>query len=152
MIKVWSGVTTTGEPGMSDELRQILRRNTTQLADHLAAELTRGSSRYEKLPPELLSQRCELLVDALVSSAWQGTDQLAQRVTTIARKRFQEGFELEELQHALRILEVDAWRVITRESTEDSVVTNLGTLNIAMGYARDELARIAQLYAFAPAS
>lgn len=93
-----------------------------------------------------------MLVEALVASAWQGADQLAQRVTMIAQQRFKEGFLLEDLQQALRILEVDAWRIIANESGQDSVVTNLGTLTIAMGYARDELARIAQLYAFAPAS
>ena len=138
---------------MSDELRQILRRHATSLSAHLATELTRDpSSRFGKLESELLSDRCGMLVEALVASAWQGTDQLAQRVTTIAAQRFTEGFLLEDLQNALRILEVDAWRVIAHESDPDTVVTNLGTLNIAMGYARDELARIAQLHAFAPAS
>jgi hypothetical protein len=137
---------------MSDELRQILRRHSPSLAAHLAAELTKSDSRYQQIDTELLSERCAKLVEALVSSAWQGSDQLAQRVTSIARQRFMEGILLEDLQHALRILEVDAWRVIAHESSPDSKVTNLGTLSIAMGYARDELARIAQLYAFAPAS
>jgi hypothetical protein len=138
---------------MSNELRQILRRHSTSIAAHLAAELTRGpGSQFQKVDSELLSERCAMLVEALVSSAWQGSDQLAQRVTTIARKRFAEGFDLEDLQQALRILEVDAWRVIAHESSPESVVTNLGTLNIAMGYARDELARLAQLHAFAGAS
>jgi hypothetical protein len=138
---------------MPDELRYILRRHGTSLAHDLAAELTRGSaSRFQKIDPQLLSERCGMLVEALISSAWQGSDQLAQRVTMIAQQGLKEGSLLEELQRALRILEVDAWRVIARESAPDSVVTNLSTLNIAMGYARDELARIAQLYAFAPAS
>jgi hypothetical protein len=138
---------------MSDELRQILRRHAPSLAAHLAAELaSEAGSRFQKIDSETLSERCAMLVEALISSTWQGSDQLAQRVTTIARQRFEEGFVLEELQHALRILEVDAWRIIAHESAKDAVVTNLGTLNIAMGYARDELARIAQLHAFAPAS
>ncbi|MCG6926115.1 MAG: hypothetical protein LJF30_12470 [Acidobacteria bacterium] len=138
---------------MSDELRQILRRHSTSIAAHLAAELVKGSeSRFQKIDSEVLSERCAMLVEALVASAWQGADQLAQRVTMIAQQRFKEGFLLEDLQQALRILEVDAWRIIANESGQDSVVTNLGTLTIAMGYARDELARIAQLYAFAPAS
>ena len=138
---------------MSDELRQILRRHSSSLAAHLAAELAgRPESRYHTMDSDLLAERCAMLGEALVSSAWQGSDQLAQRVTTIARQRFTEGILLEDIQHALRILEVDAWRIIAHESSPDSKVTNLGTLNIAMGYARDELARIAQLYAFAPAS
>lgn len=138
---------------MSDELRQILRRHSTSIAAHLAAELaSRSESRYHTMDSELLAERSAMLVEALVNSAWQGSDQLAQRVTTIAGQRFSEGILLEDIQHALRILEVDAWRVIAHESNPDSKITNLGTLNIAMGYARDELARIAQLYAFAPAS
>ena len=115
-------------------------------------ELTRESARYEQVDRDVLSERCGLIVEALIASAWQGSDQLAQRVTMIAQRRLTDGFLLEDLQRALRILEVEAWRVIAQDSGPDSVVANLGTLNIAMGYARDELARIAQLYAFAPAS
>jgi hypothetical protein len=138
---------------MPDDLRQILRRNKTSLAAHLAAALSRGSaSRFQKIDPQLLSERCGMLVEALISSAWQGSDQLAQRMAMIARRRLAEGLLLEDLQRALRILEVDAWRVIVGQSRPESVVSNLSLLNVAMGYARDELAHIAQLHAFAAAS
>jgi hypothetical protein len=78
--------------------------------------------------------------------------QLGEYVSTIAEGRLSEGFELEELQRALRILEVKAWRLVANESGVDSLRANLTALNTTIGYARDELARVSQAHAYADCS
>ena len=138
---------------MNDELRRIFRQHSQSLLDELTAQLADGSSyRYWKTDPQVLSQRCRLLAEALIRSTHQGTDELGEFVATVANIRFAEGFELEDLQRALRILEVAAWRIVVRHSSPESLVENLAALNTAMGHARDELARACQRHAYAARS
>jgi hypothetical protein len=138
---------------MEDELRRILRRHSRSLTKELAAQLTsRSTSRYREIDAAVLSVRCRMLTEALIRSTHQGSEQLGEFVSTVAEGRLTEGFELEELQRALRILEVIAWRVVAKESAADSVRANLTALNTAMGYARDELARVSQAHAYADCS
>jgi hypothetical protein len=138
---------------MESELRRILRGHSQALSDELTARLSRGPGlHYAKTDRRVLSERCRLLVEALVSSTFQGAEQLGEFVAGVASRRFAEGFELAELQRALRILEVLVWQVVVRESTPRSLATNLAALNTTMGYARDELARVCQIHTFATAS
>jgi len=140
---------------MESELRRILRRHSRSLTDAVAGRLTtRSSLHYRKLDPDTLSLRCQMLVEALIESTYEGAEHLGEFVATVANQRLAEGFELEmeELQHALRVLEVESWRIVVSESKPDSATANLAALNTAMGYARDELARVCQLHAFATAS
>jgi len=138
---------------MESELRRILRRHSRSLTDAVAGRLTtRSSLHYRKLDPDTLSLRCQILVEALIESTYEGAEHLGEFVATVANQRLAEGFELEELQHALRVLEVESWRIVVSESKPDSATANLAALNTAMGYARDELARVCQLHAFATAS
>ena len=134
---------------MEDQLRHILRQHSRSLADHLMAELASRYSHYRELDRSILSVRCRSLVEALVRSAWEGSEQLGEYVSTVADGRLEEGFELEELQHALRILEVNAWRIVADECTPDSLTANLTALNVVMGFARDELARVSEAHAYA---
>jgi hypothetical protein len=138
---------------MEGELRRILRGHSRVLSEELTARLSRGPGlHYGKTDRRVLAERCRLLVEALIRSAYQGAEQLAEFVAGVADRRFAEGFELEELQRALRILEVVAWQIVVRESTPRSLATNLAALNTAMGYARDELARVCQMHTYATAS
>jgi hypothetical protein len=135
---------------MEDELRRILRRHARSLSKELAAQLTsRSTSHYREIDPAILPVRCRMLAEALIRSTYLGSEQLGEFVGTIAEGRLAEGFPLEDLQRALRILEVIAWRVVANESSIDSLRANLTSLNTTMGYARDELARVAQAHAYA---
>ena len=136
-----------------EQLRHILREHARPLVDSLTAELARRShSRYRELDRSILSLRCRKLLEALVECAWKGPEHLGEYVRTVADRRLEEGFELEELQRALRILEVNAWRIIANESTPASLTANLTALNTWMGFARDELARVSQAHAYATAA
>jgi hypothetical protein len=138
---------------MEDELRQILRRHSRSLTKELAAQLKRRpTSRYREVEPTVLSMRCRMLVEALITSTHSGSERLGEYVGSTAERRLAEGFELEELQRALRILETIAWRVVANESAIDSLRANLTTLNAIVGCARDELARVSQAHAYATAS
>jgi len=135
---------------MEDELRRILRKHSRSLSKELAAQLTsRSTSPYREIDPAVLSVRCRMLTEALIRSTHLGPEQLGEFVNTIAEGRLAEGFQLEDLQRALRILEVIAWRVVANESTVDSLRANLTSLNTSIGYARDELARASQAHAYA---
>jgi hypothetical protein len=138
---------------MENQLRRILRRHSRSLTDRLSEQLAhRSNSHYRELDRSILSARSRMLVEALVRSACDGPEQLGEYVNMVADGQLEEGFELEELQRALRILEVDAWRIVANESTLDSVASNLTALNVTMGYARDELARACQAHAYGVAA
>ncbi len=138
---------------MENELSRILRKHSRALTEELAARLTsRSTSRYREVDPQVLSVRCRLLAEALIRSVDQGWEQFGEFVATLAKGRLAEGFELEDLQTALRILESRAWLVVANESTPDSLRGNLTALNTMIGYARDELARVSRGYEGATAS
>jgi hypothetical protein len=140
---------------MESDLRRILRKNARALADELAGQLTsRSISRYREMDARVLSVRCRLLTEALVRSAQEGWEHLGEFVASIAGGRVADGFELEDLQTTLRILEVRVWLIVANESTPDSLRASLTALNTMFGYARDELARAfrARAYATTPST
>ena len=138
---------------MENQLRHILRRHSRSLTDRLSEQLAhRSNPRHRELDRSILSVRSRMLVEALVRSACEGPEQLGEYVDMIADGRLEEGFDLEDLQRALRILEVNAWRIVANESTLDSLASNLTALHTTMGYARDELARVCQAHVYGVAS
>lgn len=138
---------------MENELRRALRQNSKALTDELASQLTsQSTSRYREMDPRVLSVRCRLLAEALSRSIGEGSEHLGEFVASIAGGRLAEGFELEDLQAALRILEVRSWLIVADQSTPDSLRANLTALNTTVGHARDELARVSRARACAAAS
>jgi hypothetical protein len=138
---------------METELRRVLRKHSRSLTKELAAELTsRSTPHYREIDPSVPSARCRTLVEALIRSTYLGPEQLGEYVSTIAEGWLTEGFEPEELQRALRILETKASRVVANESSVDSLRANLTALNTTIGYARDELGRVSQAHAYAECS
>jgi hypothetical protein len=138
---------------MEDELGRVLRQHSQSLTDELVAQLSsRSASRYRELDPRDLAARCRMLTEALICSAREGSEHLGEFVATIAERRFAEGFELEDLQSALRILEVNAWRIVASESPLNSLASSLAWINTTMGYARDLLARASRAHAHEAAS
>jgi hypothetical protein len=107
LLSTPSGVTQRGidaprRTPMENQLRHILRQHSRSLADRLAEQLAHRSSPHSReLDRSILSVRCRMLVEALVRSAWEGSEQLGEYVSTVADGRLEEGFELEELQRAL---------------------------------------------------
>ena len=134
----------------SQQLRRILRSHSSTLADHLADQLGPGT-RYGELSPEVLSERCHLFVDALVRATWSDPESFGEYLGGVARRRLVEGFNLDELQKAVRILEVEAWRVVVADSAPDTLASNLCGLSVAFGHARDELAHASEAHAWATA-
>ena len=131
----------------SQQLRRILRSHSSALAEHLADQLGPGT-RYGELAPEVLAERCHLFVEALVSATGSDPESLGEYLGDVARRRLTEGFGLDELQRAVRILEVEAWRVVVADSAPDALASNLCGLSVAFGQARDELARATEVHAW----
>jgi hypothetical protein len=136
------------------QLRQVLRSHSSALAEHLAEHLTGGlgpDSRYADLAPDVLLERCRLFVDALVRATGSDPESLADYVGGVARRRLAEGFGLHELQRAVRILEVEVWRLVVADSAPEDLASNLCGLSVAFGQARDELARASESHAWTTA-
>ena len=131
----------------SQQLRRILRSHSSSLEEHLANQLG-PSTRYGELTPEVLSERCHLFVDALVHATGSDPESFGGYLGGVARRRLAEGFGLDELQKAVRILEVEAWRVVVAESVPDALASNLCGLSVAFGHARDELAHASEAHAW----
>ena len=103
---------------MENELSRILRKHSRALTEELAARLTsRSTSRYREVDPQVLSVRCRLLCRGPHPIRGSGLqEQFGEFVATLAKGRLAEGFKLEDLQTALRILESRAWLVVANES------------------------------------
>jgi hypothetical protein len=134
----------------SQQLRRILRTHSSDLANHLADQLGPGT-RYGKLAPEVFSERCHLFVEALIRATRSDPESFGEYLGGVARRRLKEGFGLDELQKAVRILEVEAWRVVVADSAPEALASNLCGLSVAFGQARDELARALEAHTWATA-
>ncbi len=134
----------------SQELRRILRSHASALQVHLAEQLGPGT-RYGELMPEVLAERCHLFVEALVRATGTDPESFGEYLGGVARRRLKEGFGLDELQKAVRILEVEAWRVVVADSAPGALASNLCGLSVAFGQARDELAHALEAHAWAAA-
>lgn len=134
----------------SQQLRRILRAHASDLEDHVAEQLGPGT-RYGKLAPEVFSERCHLFVEALIRATGSDPESFGEYLGGVARRRLKEGFGLDELQKAVRILEVEAWRVVVADSAPDTLASNLCGLSVAFGQARDELARALEVHAWTAA-
>jgi hypothetical protein len=134
----------------SQQLRRILRTHSSDLAKHLEDQLGPGT-RYGTLNPGVLAERCQLFVDALVRATGSDPDSFGEYLGGVARRRLVEGFGLNELQKAVRILEVEAWRVAVADSAPEELASNLCGLSVAFGQARDELAHASEAHAWVTA-
>lgn len=128
---------------MEARLVAFLKQEQTDIEDGLVEDLTRGPwEHYRAADVGVVRKRCADLVRALVESANGSPAALVEHVRLICDERVNEGFRLEELQHALSCLEARAWRVAVERSSIGDLVRHLSIVTGGIGGAKDELARL----------
>jgi hypothetical protein len=128
---------------MDTNLVAFMKEEQTAIEDGLVEDLTRGPwQHYRTADTGVLRGRCANLVRALVESANGNPAALVKHVRRICGERINEGFQLEEVQHALSCLEARAWRVAVERSSIGDLVRHLSIVTGGIGGAKDELARV----------
>jgi hypothetical protein len=128
---------------MDTSLVALLKQEQTAIENGLVEDLTRGPWRhYRTADAGVVQERCANLVRALLESASGNPAALLKHVRRICDERINEGFQLEELQHALSCLEARAWRVAVERSSIGDLVQHLSIVTGSIGGAKDELGRV----------
>ena len=90
-----------------------------------------------------LHVRTERLVNELIASLSGDPDRFIDYVRNVTRERVHEGYHLNEIQHALSVLEQEAWQLCaTRIDARKDLLEGLGSITWTIGQAKDQLAQI----------
>jgi hypothetical protein len=90
-----------------------------------------------------LHTRTERFVDELIASLSGDPDRFIDYVRRVTHERVHEGYHLNEIQHALSVLEREAWELCaTRIDARKDLLEGLGSITWTIGQAKDQLAQI----------
>jgi len=120
------------------------------LADHtnaILAQATESMARthlahYEKAGPEHTHQRLKALLVLTVRAVKdRNLSPMVAHADTIARERFNAGFDLWEVQTAFNVLEEALWTALLKDLPPAELPESLGLVSTVLGTGKDTLAR-----------
>jgi hypothetical protein len=98
-------------------------------------------TRYQAAGDEETRRRLARLFALLVSAVRErDLEPVLAYAREIARQRFGEGFDLQEVQSAINILEESVWRRVVREIPPDGLAEALGLVSTVLGVCKDTMA------------
>jgi len=125
------------------DLAVILLDAESQVLDDAQATLQRSHAHhYEAVGAQFTRERLADLFHLVVQSI-RGRDLAAMGsyCDRIAIERFNEGFDVSEVQAAFNALEVTMWRRVVSAGPEVDLVEAIGLLSTVLGFGKDALAR-----------
>lgn len=123
-------------------LLDLLVRHEDAVLDESFEGLSRCRlARYEAAGPEETRRRL-LRLYALLKEAVRERDlePVLAWARETARQRFTEGFDLQEVQSAINVLEEAVWRRVVREIPPDGLAEALGLVSTVLGVCKDTMA------------
>lgn len=124
------------------ELLELLQSYQTDIVSDATESLEKARLRHYQHSSSLEnSQRLSALFDLVAESV--RTKNLIPVVTfsqELARKRFDQGFDLAEVQTAYHVLEETLWRSITKHMLPEDLPAAFGLTSTVLGAAKDALA------------
>jgi len=123
-------------------LLDLLDRNAPAILSESFEGMTRCRlARYEAAGAEETRRRLARLL-ALLRDAVSERDlePVLGYAREIARQRFAEGFDLQEVQSAINILEECVWRRVVKEVPPDGLAEALGLVSTVLGVCKDTMA------------
>jgi hypothetical protein len=129
---------------MESMLSQLLDTEQEKLVSALLSGLmASGASHYREVGDHALRARCERLINELGKAIRCRSGSFSDYIEGVARERIPEGYALEELQTALKILEREVWVRCARTLVDASeLVEGLSLVATTISAAKDRLARI----------
>ncbi len=138
-------VTSDAPPGLAPcrELVDLLSKRSTAILRSAELELKRSHlRRYEATPSNEVRTCLELLFREVLTSVRQcKLDPILDYVRQIARDRYRNGYEIREVQVAIRSLEMAMWACVSKCMNVPTIGQALGAVSTVFGMAKDVLAQ-----------
>lgn len=125
------------------DVAALLAQHETEILDEAYAALERAHSRhYEEAGETVTRQRlldlCRLVVAAIRERDLAEMSIYAEKV---ARERFEDGYDVSEVQAAFNVLEQAMWRRVVDATAPAELAEAVGLLSTVLGFGKDTLAR-----------
>ena len=125
------------------DVAALLTQHETEILDDAYAALERSHSRlYEEAGETVTRQRlldlCRLVVAAIRDRDLAEMSIYAEKV---ARERFEDGYDVSEVQAAFNVLEQAMWRRVVDATEPAELAEAVGLLSTVLGFGKDTLAR-----------
>ncbi len=128
---------------MTDCLYQLLLECENEFVNDIMTHLRQSTaSHYVAEDYDRLQRRVQKLVAYFVMSMREHPDRFVDYVAEMARERIAEGYTLQEILLALRLLEEKAWRLTIESLVQPALVPALCRVTGTVGAAKDGLAGI----------
>jgi hypothetical protein len=128
---------------VSSAARPVLESRRHELESLVYDRLRRSTAaHYRDADEALLRQRVASLLEAFLVALGEQPFHFGQYFHRIAEERFDEGFDLTEIQLALNVLGERSWTMICATVDErEALVEALGRTSAVIGHAKDALAQ-----------
>jgi FAD/FMN-containing dehydrogenase len=129
-------------------LRQILLPALLERQDRLARSLflrvrSSTATHYREVDAELLDERCKSLMAAFCDSVKISPASFGDYVAAIAKDRIEAGYQLNELQLLMNILEELLWQLcIETIADRNELIKALSVVSGTVGHAKDQLSKV----------
>ena len=123
-------------------LLDLLQRHEPAILSESYDGLTRCRlTRYEAAGAEETRRRLARLFALLLDAIRErDLEPVLAYAREIARQRFSEGFDLQEVQSAINVLEEAVWRRVVKEIPPDGLAEALGLVSTVLGVCKDTMA------------
>ncbi len=124
-------------------LLQLLHERSAEIVDSACDAMARSRAKhYEEAGKEHVHQRIRALYVLTVRGVKErNLGPMIAHAETIARERFDAGFDLWEVQTAFNVLEESIWTCILKEIPPSELGVALGLISTVLGAGKDTLAR-----------
>jgi hypothetical protein len=128
----------------SEGTSEIIRRSKTELAETLAAYLTtRHAPHYRATHPTVVRARADRFVDAFCAAlANRNAGPLDLYLQEVTPDRIEDGYHIEELHFAFRVLEETAWEIVRDSAPKEALFDCLREIRAIVRAAGEHLAHI----------
>ena len=123
-------------------LLDLLQRHEATILSESFEGMTRCRlTRYEAAGAEETRRRLARLFALLLDAVRErDLEPVLAYAREIARQRFAEGFDLQEVQSAINVLEEAVWRRVVKEIPPDGLAEALGLVSTVLGVCKDTMA------------
>ena len=124
-------------------LNELLHNRTVEIVDEAAAAMSRAHlTHYEKAGAEHIHQRLKALYVLTARAVKErNLGPMIAHADSVARERFEAGYNLWEVQTAFNVLEEVMWTRILNELPPTEYAEALGLISTVLGTGKDTLAR-----------
>ena len=125
------------------DINQLLHDQSSEVLSEAEAAIARARlAHYEKSGAEHTHQRLKALYTLTARAVKEkNLGPMVAHAETIARERFEAGFDLSEVQTAFNVLEEAIWVRILKNISPNELAEALGLISTVLGAGKDALAR-----------